>query len=235
MKAVLFDLYGTLVDIRTDEESPVTWRRFARWMRDHGMDARQADLKREFSFGQRVLRAQPSAYDYPDPDLLPVFAAMLTARGGDASLAEEAAWAFRQASSRVLVPYPETIATLEHLRRQGIRTILLSNAQRCFTMPELEKTGLLPHLDRVFISSDYGCRKPDPAFYRAAMEAENLTAQDCIMVGNDGTSDIRGAEAVGIDAVYLKTATSPDRVLPRCRWVFPDGNIGHVREIFPID
>ena len=42
----IFDLYGTLVDIRTDEESPLFWERFCHYCRFLGMDCR-ADTLRE--------------------------------------------------------------------------------------------------------------------------------------------------------------------------------------------
>ena len=231
VKAILFDLYGTLLDIRTDEESPDTWLRFAAWMENHGMAARPETLRREFSFGTRVLAAQPGPFACPEPDILPVFAAMCGARGGDPAMGEQAALAFRRASTRLLRPYPETMSTLRFLRERGIRRVLLSNAQACFTRPELALTGLDRELDAIFLSSEAGCKKPDPAFFHLALAQCHLRPEECLMVGNDGSSDIAGATAAGLEAVYLRTEISPKEPLPHCRWVFADGDIGNIEKI----
>ena len=60
--------------------------------------------------------------------------------------------------------------TLDELRRRGAKLYLLSNAQSCFTVPELQLLGLADAFDGIFLSSDFGCRKPSPAFFRAALE-----------------------------------------------------------------
>lgn len=41
------------------------------------------------------------------------------------------------------------------------------------------------------------------------------------MVGNDGSSDIAGAAAAGMDAAYIRTAISPENEpVPECKYVF---------------
>ena len=88
--------------------------------------------------------------------------------------------------------------------------ILLSNAQRVFTAPELEKLGILSYFDTVFISSDKGVKKPNPAFFNAMLTECGLDAKECLMVGNDETCDIGGAHKVGMDGFYIHTRISPE-------------------------
>lgn len=41
-----------------------------------------------------------------------------------------------------------------------------------------------------------------------------------------------GAKAVGMDALYVRTAISPENdPVPDCKYVFEDGDIGHVLDI----
>jgi len=47
--------------------------------------------------------------------------------------------------------------------------------------------------------------KPDPKFFRVLLEREQLTLSECIMVGNDHTTDIAGANAVGMVSVYIQS------------------------------
>jgi putative hydrolase of the HAD superfamily len=52
------------------------------------------------------------------------------------------------------------------------------------------------------------------------------------MIGNDSTTDIAGATALGMDGFYVRTEISPENdPTPDCRFVFEDGDIGHVLEL----
>ena len=64
-------------------------------------------------------------------------------------------------------------------------------------------------MDGIFISSDYGCRKPDVRFYRALMEEQKLDVSQCLMIGNDRHTDIAGAKAAGMATFYMHTNLTP--------------------------
>ena len=51
------------------------------------------------------------------------------------------------------------------------------------------------------------------------------------MVGNDGTCDIRGAQAVGLSTVYIRSNISPKEPLPRADYVLETMDLDRVREI----
>ena len=86
---------------------------------------------------------------------------------------------------------------------------LLSNAQACYTRPELEETGLASVLDDVIISSEEKIRKPARDLYMLALDREFVTAKHALMVGNDERNDIIGANSAGLDAAYFRTEISP--------------------------
>lgn len=227
----IFDLYGTLLDIRTNEDADTTWNVFAAWMTAHGMPCRGSWLRRVYRRHCRALIRAAGGTQCPEVELTPVFASMCRRLDHHASdtLIHAAGEAFRRCSTQLLTPYPNTFRVLEGLRAAGKNVWLLSNAQRLYTWQELETTGLLPYFDDILISSDEGCKKPDPAFFRRLLDRHGLDVRDCLMVGNDTTSDIAGAAAVGMEALYVRTAISPaNDPTPSCRYVFEDGDIGHV-------
>ena len=80
------------------------------------------------------------------------------------ALGINAAQLFRIASIEYVKLYPDVLDALAKLRKKGYRLWLLSNAQRIFTAYELCHLGLGEQLDGIYISSDYGCRKPDVRF-----------------------------------------------------------------------
>ena len=205
----IFDLYGTLADIRTDEESPLFWARFCHYCRFLGMDCR-ADTLRETYL--RLCREAEEAMGggQAEIDLAAVWP-RLGAAFGQALTEEDCrrmALTFRALSLRRLGLYPGAAEVLDGLRRRGKRVVLLSNAQRCFTEPELRSLGLYDRFDHILLSSDAGVKKPSPAFF-GLLAGLGCRAEDSLMVGNDPVCDCGGAAAVGMDSVFIRTPQSP--------------------------
>ncbi len=130
---------------------------------------------------------------------------------GILSLVASSDWAicvsslFRTASTNYVRPYKNTFSTLNALKERGCKLYLLSNAQRSYTMPEIEKTGLNEILDKIYISSDYGIMKPEKEFLQTLIKEEGLNPADTVMVGNEIESDIAIALRCGIHSIYLNT------------------------------
>lgn len=194
-KNILFDLYGTLVDIRTDEESPAFWARLA----DGGVT---------FTREQYLARCREEADKLPkggEIDLLHVFSD-LTGRKGKAL--SDLARFFREASLLRLKLYPFAAELLFALRSAGARLFLFSNAQACFTRGELETLGLNDRFDGILLSSETGVKKPSPAFFECGSRRWNIPMGESIYVGNDLVDDVGGAHGVGMRCLYLQTEQS---------------------------
>lgn len=215
---LVFDLYGTLLDIHT-EESPEVWEKTALYFRFYGAEYTGASLQQAFESAMALRNAQAGqSYEcFPDIPFEQVLAQLFRDRGvmekADA-LAVNAAQLFRIASIEYLRLYPHVLQALEELRAQGYRLWLLSNAQQVFTAYELRAVGLGPQFDGVFLSSDYGCRKPDLRFFRALLDTCGLDPADCLMIGNDRDTDIAGAKAASMATLYLHTNLTPSHQAP---------------------
>jgi putative hydrolase of the HAD superfamily len=218
-EAYFFDLYGTLVDIHTDETKPSFWKAVAARYAEHGAAYDGRTLRESY----RALCAAETARLralHPDAgieiDLLPVFRALYERKGvsPDPGLPADTAWFFRQRSTCHLRAYAGARELLEVLRAAGRRVILLSNAQSCFTRPELDLLGLTDCFDRIYISSEAGFQKPDPRFFAAPLRDLGLDPADCLMIGNDPVCDPAGAAKLGMDAVYIRSGLSPRAAPP---------------------
>ena len=205
----IFDLYGTLADIRTDEESPLFWARFCHYCRFLGMDCRSDTLRDTYL---RLCREAEAAMGGGDAEIdLAAVWPRLGAAFGQALTEEDCrrmALTFRALSLRHLGLYPGAAEVLDGLRRRGKRVVLLSNAQRCFTEPELRSLGLYDRFDHILLSSDAGVKKPSPAFF-GLVAGLGCRAENSLMVGNDPVCDCGGAAAVGMDSVFIRTPQSP--------------------------
>lgn len=230
----IFDLYGTLIDIRTDEWSSEVWDKFAKWLTDRGMKYTGKEVHELYDSCVKKAEAVPSVYEKAEIDILPVFDTICRSKKADVSSEEvwEAGENFRIISTSMIKLYPNTLKVLKALKDAGKKVYLLSNAQRVFTWQELTGTGIVDYFDDIFISSDEGCKKPDVAFYKKLIDKHGLNIKESVMIGNDSTTDISGAAKLGMDAFYVRTAISPENdPTPDCKYVFEDGDIGHVVEL----
>ncbi len=215
---LIFDLYGTLVDIHT-EEGDLVWEKTALFFRFHGAPYSGSELKTAFhaALAAREAQAGQSYECYPDIPVEQVMAQLFRAkrvRKGAKSLGFQAAQLFRICSMEYLRLYPHVTEALAALRSRGCRLWLLSNAQRAFTAYELRALGLENCFDGVYLSSDYGCRKPDVRFFQALLQGEGLEKEGCLMIGNDRQTDIAGAAAAGIRTLYMHTQLTPGDQAP---------------------
>ena len=210
---LIFDLYGTLLDIHT-EENDLVWEKTALYFGFYGAHYTGEELKSAFqaALAAREAKAGQSYECFPDIPFEQVMTELFLAKGVEKNadaLGINAAQLFRISSMEYIKLYPHTLEALALLREKGCRLWLLSNAQRIFTEYELRHLGLGRQLDAIYISSDYGFRKPDLRFYRALMEEQGLDPKNCLMIGNDRQTDIAGAKAAGLATLYMHTNITP--------------------------
>lgn len=211
----IFDLYGTLIDIWTDESREELWEGVALLLGD-GEDKAEA-VKAEY---MELCKAAKQG-ELHEIDLLGVFREMLIQRDVDFTVAQSLASEFRRMSMVRLSTFRGVKTMLKKLRQQG-RVYLVSNAQSCFTIDELKSTGLYDLFDGIIISSDVATKKPGRAIFDIAFERFGITAENSIYVGNDLRDDVLGATTVGMRTLYIKTEQSgsyPDLELPEPTFV----------------
>ena len=97
--------------------------------------------------------------------------------------------------------FPDTIPTLEAVRSRGLRVGAVSDTG--FDLrPALDRLGLTPHLDAVFMSYEQGVCKPDASVFRAACERLGVQPERALMVGDNPLTD-SGAVTAGLYAFLL--------------------------------
>lgn len=210
---LVLDLYGTLVDIHT-EEDVATWQKTAVYFGFYGAKYSGCELRTAFTEAmlQRQALAGQDCECFPDVPCEDVFSQLFRDKGVETNteqLGLQAAQLFRISSMEYIRLYPHVLESLQDLRKAGYRLWLLSNAQRVFTVYELRLLGLDTVFDGIYISSDYGCRKPDQRFFQALINEQKLDPAHCLMIGNDRETDIAGAKNAGMDTLYMHTNITP--------------------------
>ena len=96
----------------------------------------------------------------------------------------------------------ENVAALRRLRQAGVRTALVSNADvmDIHAYPGCALSGLF---DVEIFSCDVGLAKPEPGIYQLCLQRLGLEPNECAFVGDGGSDELRGAEAVGLRTVFV--------------------------------
>ena len=215
---LIFDLYGTLVDIHT-EETQAVWEKTALYFGYYGAHYATDELKAAFEAELRSRQAiAGQSYEcFPDIPFHEVFSCLFRKKcvteNAD-TLGIQAAQLFRICSTEYIRLYPHAAKALKKLRARGYRLWLLSNAQEMFTRYELNCLGITDLFDGIYLSSVFGFRKPDSRFFRVLLTEQKLDPKTCLMIGNDRETDIAGGKAVGLDTFFMHTELTPSHQAP---------------------
>ena len=196
-KAVLFDVYGTLLDVysvglRAEQMFPGAGERLARAWRD-----KQIDYSRLVSMSGRY-----RPFWQLTRDALQVAAATLRlpldAAGVDSLMNEY----------RHLSAFPENRAVLQTLADRGIRTGVLSNGDPEMLAIAMRSAGLTDLIDPVLSVHATRRYKTDPAAYALGSEAMKLQPREILFVSSN-CWDAIGATWFGYTTLWVNRASAP--------------------------
>lgn len=98
--------------------------------------------------------------------------------------------------------FPDVMPALRTLRKAGLKTALISNADQDVTVIALH-FQFATLMDLIVTSALVGYEKPDPRTYYAALEPLQVEPSRAIHVGDQPKSDVAGALGVGMGAVLI--------------------------------
>jgi HAD superfamily hydrolase (TIGR01493 family) len=180
VKAILFDVYGTLVEI-LDKRAP--FRKLIEIGRSQG---RQPSVK-----DSRLLMGQPIR--------LIQAAELLGIRLTDADC--ERLEQDLKAEVASIAPFVDTLPVLHELKKRGFKLGLCSNLALDYATP-IE--AILPFpLDAHVWSFDVGAIKPDPVIYARACQQLSCAPSEVLMIGDTLDADVDGPRGFGMQALLL--------------------------------
>jgi putative hydrolase of the HAD superfamily len=217
IKAVLFDVYGTLFcsasgDIGLAQKESGAPKSLDVLARHYGLTGEQM---RSFFLEQvAAIHGRSRHTAWPEVRVEKIWAEFLRQREGDLiddrAAARELALRYELAVNPVY-PMPGAAQTIAALREAGLILGIVSNAQfftplffeALFGAPP-ENLGLDPGL--LIWSFEYGEAKPSARLFEAAagaLAARGIAPAECAFAGNDMLSDIYGAANAGFQAILF--------------------------------
>ena len=111
--------------------------------------------------------------------------------------------AFRAAWGKTHTLVPGAKEMLENLQAKGYRLFAASNSFGHLQRSRLERAGILKYFEDTYISMDIGYDKPDVRYFEEALRRCGLQPNEVLMIGDSLTTDILGAQAVGMDTIFV--------------------------------
>ena len=187
IRAVVFDLFGTLID----DSPPADYVEFLH----ETAQALGTDPER--------FREVWTAYDLPR--YTSPIEACFEAMCGELGVTDYSqAMTLRLERLRgLLVPRPDAVATLTALRERGFRVGMISNASSEMSALWLE-SEFEPHFDAVLFSADERMMKPDRRLYLRMAELLGVEPDECVFVGDGAYRELQGAADAGMTPVLIR-------------------------------
>jgi putative hydrolase of the HAD superfamily len=238
IKAIAFDVHGTLVKVRTDDHSDESFRALGHALSYQGIELHRRELRELYRrYAKEQRRASPE--HHPEWDAVAVWRRIVDERATDFTRALPSekreylplllAETHRGIARHRLRLYPHVRPVLNRLVGQ-YPLALITDAQSAHARAELNQVGLLDYFDPIVISGDHGFRKPGRRLFGVALDRLGVNPENTLFVGNDVHRDIHGAQRIGMRTALFHS----DQGKTDYRGCRPDFTIKDHRELLAI-
>ncbi len=193
LKAVIFDLDGTLTD-----SDKVHFQVFQDFFARHDIALDKTLYKKKVSGRQNADILADFLPDLPEAEAK--------------AFSDRKEATFRQLAKGLLTPLPGLLALLDQVKKQGLATAVVTNAPPKNAAFMLKELNLSQVFEPIVIAEELPRGKPDPLPYQTALDRLNITALDAL-VFEDSPSGIRSALSAGIQTIGVTTTHLPAELL----------------------
>lgn len=100
--------------------------------------------------------------------------------------------------------YPEVPEALERISMVYGTSLVSNFTDSGYLHRTLRKFGLESYFDSIVVSDAVGWRKPHPRIFKNFLDSLHIEPEEAVYVGDDLDADIRGARDMGITAVLIQ-------------------------------
>jgi putative hydrolase of the HAD superfamily len=211
--AVVFDLYGTLVDFSLEA--------FETSMADMAHLLRLPPAEFDLQFREHFLDME-----FGRVELRTVLEEVSAALGHTQSeqRLKEAIECWETGVLQSLEPRPGALAALTTLHEAGLKLGVITNAVQAIA-DFWPRTRFAPLIEAPVISAAVKIRKPDASIYALGADRLGVAPARCLFIGDGSSSELSGAVAAGMSALQLLLPDREDErtliFLNREKWTGP--------------
>jgi putative hydrolase of the HAD superfamily len=191
IKAILFDLDGTLLD----RESSL--QHFISAQHDR-LPAVQHIPKQHYA--SRFIELDDHGHVWKDA----VYQALVIELGITAASWEELLADYESQFAHSAIPYPDLVPVLNELTSLGYCLGLIGNGRSDFQRSAIRSLGVEQFLGTILISEEEGIRKPETEIFQRASRRLRMSPGETIFVGDHPVADIEGASRAGMKTIWVR-------------------------------
>ncbi|MGG2027864.1 HAD family hydrolase [Gottfriedia sp. S16(2024)] len=102
------------------------------------------------------------------------------------------------------IPFQNMEYVLKELKNRGIRLGMITNGFTILQSLNLKALGIHNYIDTILISEQEGIKKPHAEIFLRALEKLGVNPEESLYVGDHPENDVIGAQNVGMNAVWKK-------------------------------
>jgi len=191
IKAVLFDLHGTLAYVR----NPVTHQEASDFLVSRGYEVYPQTFMAAWQFVAFI--------DYPKHGYK-----------GYHSFLKRLLWRIRVKVDKETLDglaklyershfelYPDALEAVKKTKEHGLKTAIVTTIARFKFQKALQP--ILPCLDTVVTGYEAGCEKSNPKMFKRTLEILNVRPSEAVMIGDDVPIDVLIPKELGMHTVLL--------------------------------
>jgi putative hydrolase of the HAD superfamily len=192
IKAILFDLDGTLLDRET------SLQQFIAAQYDRFTPALESIPKQDYI--SRFMELDCRGYVWKDK----VYQSLLSEFSCEKLSWQDLLKDYETQFIHSCVPFPHLQTTLEALKTAGYLLGMITNGLETFQQRTIQGLGIEDYFDVILISETEGVRKPEAEIFSRALQRLGVKASESVFVGDHPTVDVLGAKNIGMKAVWKR-------------------------------
>lgn len=192
VKAVIFDLDGTLLD-RDSSLKVFIRNQYKRY-------ANELKHVPEEQYVTRFIELDNKGYVWKDK----VYQQLLQEQSISSLTWEQLLEDYIKHFQHSCIPFPNMEHVLKELRNRGILLGMITNGFTEFQLLNIHALGIDKYIDTILVSEQEGIKKPQAEIFLRALERLDVSPEESVYVGDHPENDVIAARNVGMNAVWKK-------------------------------
>lgn len=192
VKAIIFDLEGTLLDRKKSRDKFIEeqYERF----HDYLVRVQASDYRKKF-----IELDDDEDHDKPD-----LYKEIIKQFNIDRLSWKDLFHDFEMHFYRYVFPFYDTHYTLQKLTEAGYKIGVIANGKSNIKHYRIYALGIEDYVNHLSTSETVGFRKPHPRIYEDILEKLNVAPSEVIYVGDDALNDVAPARAMGMVSIWYR-------------------------------